>query len=389
MVLDGLRSMLRKHRHEWDMSFVEDGATALEVLSRTPFDIIVTDLRMPNMDGAELLQRVCREHPRVVRIVLSGQTEQDAARRVAHAAHQFLAKPCEAGLLKDVVDRTCRLQDALSAPVLREAVGSIADLPAKPRVYQQLTDVMAKPSSSIADAAMIVESEPAIAAKVLQLVNSAFFNVGRRIGDVRTAVGYLGVEILKTLILDISVRQSREAPRVEGLDLGAIRKHGVLAARIARKLLPDRAQSQDAFSASLLKDVGWLVLAQRFGSTWQAAVDEARATGLPLLITERKALEITHSEVGAYLLGIWGLPVAIVEAVALHHEPNRIETAHFDVVGAVHVAGALAEEVSPSSSATALGSGCQLDEEYVARLGLDADLPNWRAMAVREAEASG
>ena len=378
VVLDGLRSMLRKQRHEWHMNFVTDGEAALVALREERYDVVITDMRMPGMDGAELLRRVVVEHPHVVRIVLSGQTELEASRRVLHVAHQFLAKPCDSSMLRSTVDRTCRLSALLGDSALRETVGGVAQLPTRPKAYGQLVEVLEKPGSSMTEAAVVVERDPAITAKLLQLVNSAFFGLPRRVADVKTAVSYLGVDMLKTLVLDIGIRQAQGGATVcPDFDATVVQRQGLLSARIARRLLDDRLDAMDAFTAAMLKDVGWLVLLSRLPDGFRAAVAAARATGRSLADVGEERLGVSHAMIGAYLLGIWGLPYAIVEAVAHHRAPGQVDSNRLDVVGAVHVAAALAEEVSPSGTARHVGGGVQLDERYVDGLGLTSWRLRW------------
>jgi HD-like signal output (HDOD) protein/CheY-like chemotaxis protein len=384
-ILDGLRSLLRKQRHVWDMTFVSGGEEALAHLAAHPVDVIVTDMRMPRMDGATLLLQVQQQYPHVVRIVLSGQTEQDVARRMVHVAHQFLSKPCDGRELQQAIERACNLQALLEQPALREAVGKVGQLPVKPTTYARLVEVLENPSSSIADAASIIERDMATSAKILQLVNSAFFGLPSRVSDIRAAVSYLGLEMVKMLALSVEMRQSQGAlAPCPGFNLDAVHEHGLLAARIARRLLTDRLQTQDAFSAAMLEDVGYLVLLSRMRDDFTRLVAQAIASARPLPEVETEVMGVSHAEIGAYLLGIWGLPYPIVEGVAYHHHPSRSGSTQFDVLGAVHVAGVLAEELRPGDAAH-VRPGMQLDQPYLEQTGVAGRLEQWRALAREEA----
>lgn len=134
-ILEGLRTLLRRHRRQWEMTFAVGGPAALELLKTENFDVVVSDMRMPEVDGAALLAHVQRQQPRTVRIVLSGHTELEAALRAIPVAHQFLSKPCDAAELENVVERACALQSLVEDPKIRQAVGGIQQLPALPRVY--------------------------------------------------------------------------------------------------------------------------------------------------------------------------------------------------------------------------------------------------------------
>ncbi|MEO7650489.1 MAG: response regulator, partial [Bryobacteraceae bacterium] len=93
-VLEGLKRSLRPMREDWNMSFVTSGAEALQTLEQAPFDVIVSDMRMPVMDGAQLLNEVRQRFPQVVRIVLSGQSDKELIYQSIAATHQYLDKPC-------------------------------------------------------------------------------------------------------------------------------------------------------------------------------------------------------------------------------------------------------------------------------------------------------
>jgi HD-like signal output (HDOD) protein/CheY-like chemotaxis protein len=385
-VLAGLSGLLRKQRNDWHMAFVPSGAEALRELASAPYDVIVSDMRMPQMDGAALLRRVQKEYPHVVRIVLSGQTEEEVSRRLVHVAHQFIAKPCEGRELRQTIERTCDLQLLLDRPALREAVGQLGQLPVKPSLFARLVEVLSEPRSSMSDAAAVIEQDVGASAKMLQLVNSAFFGLPQRVGDIRTAVSYLGLELVKTVALSVEMRAAQtRLTECTGFSVDAMQDHNLLAARIARRLmLSERIRGQDAFSAAILADAGVLVLLSRQPHLFQEIVSEARRTERPLPVVEREVLGVTHAEIGAYLLGIWGLPYSIVEAVAHHHAPRGPTLAGLDVTTAVHVGGALAAELLPVDRDRHLGSGVELDHGHLVRSGLSGQLSAWRDMARSE-----
>jgi HD-like signal output (HDOD) protein/CheY-like chemotaxis protein len=389
-VLEGLRGLLRKQRKEWEMSFVTSGEQALVALRAASHDVIVSDMRMPIMDGAALLRKVQEQYPQVVRIVLSGQTDGEVSRRMVHVAHQFISKPCDSRLLQQTIDAACNLQVLLNDPGLRRAVGQIGQLPMKPNVFSKLVTVLSHPASSIGDAADIVERDIGTASKILQVVNSAFFGLPNRVGDIRAAVSYLGLDTVKTLALSVEMRAAQAGMRPHpGFSMDIMQEHGFLTARIARRLLPEAQRGQDAFSAAMLQDAGLLVLMSSLPEVFAELLATARASGRALRDVEREVLGTTHAEIGAYLLGIWGLPYSIVEAVALHHTPRRGVSSELDVVGAVHVAGVLAQELAPFAPQSHLEIGNQLDEAYLEQLGLTAQLPAWRALARAELGGMG
>jgi HD-like signal output (HDOD) protein/ActR/RegA family two-component response regulator len=325
-VLDGLQNLLRKQRKQWDMGFVLGARAALDAFAASPYDVIVSDMRMPGIDGAELLAAVRDQYPATTRIVLSGHAEPDAVQRTLAVAHQFLSKPCDATVLRQVVERVCGLLTLLDDPHLRAVVGRIDTLPSVPRAYVELVAALHRPETPMPAIAAIIERDPAMTAKVLQLVNSSYFGLARPLSSIGEAVSYLGSDLLRSLAQSASVFTRITAAPVPGFSIDALQDRAVLGGKLARALLAgDKKRADEAYAAALIRDVGSLVL----------------ALGTPAAVAPG-----THAAVGAYLLGVWGLPATIVEAVAHFRAPSRATHADVDVVAAVHVADAVARAVT-------------------------------------------
>lgn len=372
-ILDGLRDLLRKQRHRWTMEFVLGGEAALAALDRAPFDVVVTDMRMPRVDGARVLAHAQERHPQALRIVLSGQTEVDAALRAAHVAHQFLAKPCDAATLTGAIERASRLHGLIEDPRVRAVVGRLDRLPAAPRLYAALTARMQEADASAVDIARLLEQDMAMSLKLLKLVNSAFFGVVRPITTTREAVAWLGFDTIKNLVLTVEVFQSAPGADVPGFSAEGLQRHALEVASAARRLLSDPRRASEAFTAGLLHDIGALVWAMACPDELARVFAAERADPDARHAAEESITGVSHAEVGAYLLGIWGLPCPIVEAVAHHHHPERVARQEFDVSAAVHVADRLVHEARRSSAAPLTGAALEA-------LGANAPLDAWRAI---------
>jgi DNA-binding NtrC family response regulator len=172
-LLESLRDALRPWRHQWNMTFAPNGAAALEALECEPFDVVISDMRMPGMDGAALLAEVQRLQPTSVRIVLSGWAEKESVARAANVAHRFLSKPCDIDEIVRVVQRSCGVNALVEHEDLRRAAAGTGRLPSVPRLYSELTALMNDPDATLAEAERLVEQDAAMAAKVLQIANSA------------------------------------------------------------------------------------------------------------------------------------------------------------------------------------------------------------------------
>jgi HD-like signal output (HDOD) protein len=375
-VLQGLQRQLRNMRHEWDMHFVDGGKKALDFMASRPVDVLVTDMMMPEMDGAELLVEVSKLHPNTIRIVLSGHAEREGILRLVGPAHQYLSKPCNAEELRTAVARAFALRDVLSNERLKQLAMRIKTLPAVPAVYQRLTEELRKEDASMEQIGEIISRDAGMTAKILQLVNSAFFGLPQPVSNPGEAVMFLGLSTVRALVLSLQVFSQFENPKLAGFSLNALADHcwttAVLARRIARAEHSDIKNIDQCFLAGLLHDIGRIVLADGLPQEYWNVWNHAHQNHLPLWQAEQAEFGATHADVGAYLLGLWGLPNPIVEAVALHHYPSLCIAPDFSPLTAVHVANAFAHEKEGSNGSA------RIDRDYLAKFDLDNRLRNWR-----------
>ncbi|HLH65142.1 MAG TPA: response regulator [Solirubrobacteraceae bacterium] len=385
-VLEGLRDALRSHRDRWTMRFVEGGEQALQEIAREPCDVIVSDLRMPSMDGAALLERVRELDPTIVRIVLSGHAELRMMARAAGAAHQLLAKPCETDRLIDVIERACAIRrDIAGVQGDRWSTGASV-LPSVPRLYRQLTEALASGEASVHEVAGIVEQDMAMAAKLLALANSAYFGRRRPVSSIAQAVAYIGLEALQALALQAGAFSAFSVdPPIPGFDLVRLQRHCWHVAIVARELASDSTVHGDAFTAGLLHDVGLLVLAADAPGALAEILAGAARERRPLQLVERGLGVVSHAQIGAHLLALWGLPPAVSDAVAEHHQPPSLRGPR-SVSAAVHLAEVLVEEAEVAIEPGPVPPS-ELDPELAAHPDLAARLPGWRRIAAERVGA--
>src|SRR5260221_4535449 len=236
-ILDGLRNQLRRFRGAWQMTFACGGPTGIEEVEAFTFGAVVTDMRMPGIDGATLLRRTHELQPQAVRIVLSGHSELDAVLRVVPVAHRYLAKPCDPDELQGVLLRAGKLRSIVASDTVRRVVGRLQNLPPVPRLYVELTRVLEREDAGAPQVAQVLSQDIAMSAKLLQLVNSAFFRASRQITTVEDAVKYLGFDSLKTLVLSAEVFR---ASTVSTAEVDAVQRHGFLVAKVASSLISSR-----------------------------------------------------------------------------------------------------------------------------------------------------
>jgi HD-like signal output (HDOD) protein len=380
-VLISIRRMLHGMRNEWDMQFAESGADALSMLAKKPFDVIVTDIRMPGMDGANLLSEVKKAYPNMVRFVLSGHSDKEMILRSVRHAHQYLSKPCDADILKSKICRACALREMLTQESLRSVVSAMDSLPSQPTLYAEIMDELRNERSCIQKIGEIISRDLGMTTKILQLVNSAFFGMPRHIESPAHAVSLLGLDTIKALVLSVEVFSKFEQNKLKAFNIESLWDHSIMTGKLVKQIAKaekaNRQTMDDAFLAGLLHDVGKLILVDQLPDEYKEIIELTKNENIPLLDAEIRILGAGHAEVGAYLLGLWSITDPIVEAVAFHHDPQICALQSFSPQTAVHVADALANAGGHSYKPTAAGlSG--MDDEYIDSIGLTGRIPVWR-----------
>jgi putative nucleotidyltransferase with HDIG domain len=372
-ILDGLEDLFFRDRKRWDMAFALGGVRALALLRARPFDVVVSDMRMLGMDGATFLDIVKNEFPGTVRIVLSGHAERASIMRALTSMHQYFSKPCDANRLRAAIDRSLEIAGRPSGD-LRALIGKLDKLPSPPVIYLELTKLVNDPSSTLADAVRIVARDPALAAKALQLANSVAFGPRRAITSIDDCVAYLGIDLVRCLALTSSVFGGDLRASAAGLSLEDMQTTALRTAVLTRKLVDERKNADIAFAAALLHDIGEAVLAVGLPEAYGDLLCAARAASEPLVVAERREFGATHAEIGACLLGMWGLPEDIVEIVAYHHDPGAAPSTRHAILAALHVADAVTAPLDARYDHA-------IDPAVLETLGCTARLDDWRALA--------
>lgn len=305
-VLQGLRRMLRPMRKDWDMDFVTGGESALQAMASGQVDVVVTDMRMPGMDGAKLLDATAERHPALIRMVLSGQCEEEATCRLIRTSHQFHSKPCDGDALTGSIRRAIALKERLKNTDCSDLATGVQALPSPAPLVADLMSALAESEPEVATIGALVAQDMALTAKLLQLSNSAYFTVPQAVVDPARALRLIGTERLRVLLADYGLASSVAPadPHFAGLQCmwQTSRACSALARRIAKEAGLDPADIELAAVGALLHNIGALVLARH---------DKAVCAGEP--------------EFGAYLCGLWGLPAPLVDMLADQHDPAGTE----------------------------------------------------------------
>ncbi|MBI1752590.1 MAG: HDOD domain-containing protein [Acidobacteria bacterium] len=370
MLLQGLQRMLRPYRSEWDMAFVDGGEQALAKLAEHTFDVIVTDMRMPGMNGADLLKEVMRRHPAMVRIVLSGHADESLVSQCVGVAHQYISKPCDPEQLKALIQNACVLSGALVDEEVRKVIGAIDRLPSVPSLYLELKAALSMEDVDAHELGSIIGKDIGMTAKILKLVNSSFFGLRRVVSSPHEAVTYLGIDTIKTLVLTNGIFEQSKPFKTRLLTLPDLWHHSMTVAAGAKTIAQaeglDLAHMEEAFVGGVLHDVGVLILASNFPDLYDQVAGLVVSERISLSTAEKELFGVTHAEVGAYLMGLWGLPAPILNIVSLHHRARVQDEGRMTPLISVHAADVICGGHEQDS---VFGTG-RLDQMALERAGV-------------------
>lgn len=384
-LLMGLQRSMRPMLAVWDMEFVPSGEEALRRIALQPFDAVVTDMRMPGMSGAELLNRILEQSPQTVRIILSGESSRESMIRSIAPAHQFLSKPCDPQQLKSVLERTLALTELLQNDSLKSFISKINSIPSLPLLYQQAQNEIRSADPSASRLGEIIAQDMAMTAKILQVANSAAYGVYGQVTEPKRAVQLLGLDTIQAMVLSLGVFSAFDTELLGPQEADRLWQHSVTTGKFSKLIAKSQGILQGALdtyqSAGLLHDIGKLLMASADPIEYGKIVDHATSTGANQCVVEYQTYGCTHAEVGAYLLGIWGLPTSIVEAVAWNHQPSDSPVTEFSPLAAVHIASAIDAQLHPDYKHL----DPQIDEVFLDRLGLVGRQETWMQLCRQQA----
>ncbi len=381
-VLMGLRRMLHSTRDKWECTFASSGREALKFLAMSKFDVVVSDMRMPNMDGAELLGKVKEQYPHTVRIVLSGQCDRVSSYDVVNSSHQFLSKPCDKEVVISTINRALALRDLLASEELQALVSGLPHVPCLPENYLELEKELRSDFSSVSRIADIISQDIGLTAKLLQMSNSAYFGIGRKVSSTKEAVKRIGTDTIHALVLSHGIFEQLKCDDETKEICGEMAQHGIDCGFLVKKIVYAEGLSsfdaESAFTAGLLHDVGSMVLAYNMPKEYAEARKLAEEKQIPIWQAEYKIFGTSHDVVGAYLAELWGMPTGIIEAIAFHHHPLECHQQEFNALTAVHVSEGLLDiqeaDFDPEIYEKAMSF------PYLEQLGLSDHLDKWIAL---------
>lgn len=325
---------------DYDVITADNGSRALEIMKNGDISLVVSDLRMPEMDGYQLLSAVKDEYPQVIRIILSGFADEKLVLKALqkNVAKVYLFKPWDNEVLHKLIDQVFDTQELLRSSNILALINNVEDLPTIKASYRNILSLIDQ-DAEIPEIIRAIETDQSIAGKILHIANSAFY--GLRTGSIAQAVKYLGLNTMRSLVLTTPIADvlnaagpdSRFANRQFEMAMRTNRLLSLLYERFLHKKIDEMCNI-----AGLLHNVGKTLLFTRYREKYVSVAAEAAEKGQSITDAEREAFGVSYAEAGGYLLQWWEMPYAQVETAVYHNEPFDERIVNRELVQAVHIA---------------------------------------------------
>ena len=382
-ILHGLQRSLYSLKNEYELFFEISANDALDFLKNEKIDVIVSDMRMPEMNGLQLLEKVRELYPDVVRIILSGYSDRDMVLKSIELAHQYLSKPCDIEVLKNAIKKAFDIREILKQEDLKLLLSKLVKIPSLPNLYLKLLGELSSENISIEKISKIIASDIGMSIKILQVVNSHFFGIKKGIINIETAVKMLGLDIVKSLALSINVFDKFNQDLTPEFSIDKLMEHSIFCAKIAKQIAilekKDEIFINNSFLAGMLHDIGILIIAANLPEKYKEINKIVNEEKIDFFEAEKKVLNTTHSEVGAYLTKLWGLPDDIVDAIAFHHNPMKSTIKDYSILTIVYIANYLYYEKFNNKDDANKNN---LNQVYINKLGIKNKLEEWKNISI-------
>ncbi len=379
----GARNLAKGLNDQWETTFVGSGAEALTTTKQKKYDVVISQMTLPDMVAVRLFKEVAQSNPGSVRIILTQDMSRQAALQAASCVHQCISLPCDPEDLRKTIENSLGLHRKLNNPELQARIASIKALPSPPELYTKLVAELQKDEASISKISKMIKQDIAISTKLIQLINSAFFGLRNTVDNTQQAITMLGLETVRSLVLTAGMFDQFVDPGLPGLSIKSVYDRslevGASARLIANSLGLRKRQIEDSLMAGMLHEVGLLILANHFPDELKQAFSMVSDGSISLRDAVQKVLGVSDSEIGAHLLSMWGLPDSILEAVALHCQPSLCPCPMMNALTTVHIAYALRHD---ESNRITKDKASAVDLEYLRILELSDQLPNIRNFAL-------
>lgn len=377
-ILKGLERILLNKEDEWEMKFFRSTSKAMDYLDSGIVDVVVSDINMPDVTGIEFIQMVKEKHPYVKRIIVSGSNDRMLTAKASKFAHQFFPKPYDTKVLVATITTLIKSGERLKNKGIQKFVNSIGEMPITPRTYMELEEELKSDEQSLSRITEIISKNPVIVAKILQLANSAFFGVKGKITSIVQAINFLGLNIIKSLVLCIEIFQQIKHFNQKYLDY--LWNHSFSVAGLSKEIMQsfstERSVWDLTYTAGLLHDIGKIILLNY--DDYVEVMKQYEEQNYDIDTEEEKRIfEFTHADVGGYLLKIWGFPESIIRIVEGHHNFDSVQKDEFDPIIAVDLANQIVKYKNETEK-------IDLKSGLMEKFSIGEKLDQWVELAVQE-----
>jgi HD-like signal output (HDOD) protein len=326
---------------DYEIVVADSGMEALNIIENQEIDMVISDMRMPNMTGYELLVEVKKRFPHIVRIILSEAAEDriifDSLQK--NIAKLYFLKPWENINIITAIDNVFKMENVLknNSNVLK-LIKNADELPTIKASYQRITDEIER-DAEIYKIVEAIESDNSIATKLLHIINSSHYGV--KTGSIKRAVAYLGLDNVKNIVIASAFVDSLGFDSKDKEILRVIWKQAFISNRIVSYIYSEflnKRIPEIEMNAGLLSNIGMAFMMQNFNDRYKETLQEVRAQGINIIEFENKCFGTNHQEIGGYLLRWWDIPLPIVEASLYHHDPFNENIINKQIVFVTHVA---------------------------------------------------
>lgn len=338
LVLNGLRRALFSSDNQ--VITATGGQQALDILSHEECDLIISDMMMPNMNGSELLEIVSKKYPWIIRASLSGHADPMITVKGGFYAHQAFMKPCDTAVLKGEIGRISDMLNQFPDRLIQNAIGTITSLPVAPKVYFRIKEMIQSNTASLSDIASIIEQDPAISAKMIQMANNAIFRGKSEVKSVDAAVSRLGLQIVVNVIAMLELYVCQQDKPSKALD--TLWKQSLDVALVMGKLAPEK-QRLEAMSIGILHQIGEFVRTMILPDLMKAYLRDKEQDGDKKYL-EKHLFHTKSEQLGAYLLHLWGFPLQVIESILNQNDYDKIMQQPYSLMTVLFVAKKVASD---------------------------------------------
>ncbi len=345
------------------------------IINSKQIDLVISSMDLPDGTGIDLHKYIAENHQDIIRFLYSENSDKDVVYKSAGYIHQFMNHETKPNQFMHIIDNAFGLKEVLANKDLHKRLSGITNLPSPPEIYNQLTNELQCQAPSIHNIANIIKKDVSITAKVLHMVNSAYFGLSAHVENPLHAVNLLGIDTIQSMVLTAGVFNLFKDPGIPGYSIESIYNNSLAVGTSSRHLANAfglmTKHTEDALMAGMLHDIGKLVMLSYFPNEFKQSVELSEREAIPLFEAEKQIVGVNDAEIGAHLLSLWGLPNSILEAIALHYTPQKAQAPITNVLTAVHLGYALNHDIVHNIKEETESA---VDMDYLEQLNLSSNI---------------